>query len=479
MQVRSSNPATSQTRLRSNADSLDGPLDDSIDSMDRLDAPSERTSPRPTLQDAEGGRQRAQNDPAATQLRQRLDEIERMQQQAAAEGMRFEDSNANGRVDDSDLVRLQDGRTQLFGEIDADVRERMMHRSMRVGVVQDYALRPVEERLGWSAGYEAANPAFWESDGDTWTLGEGQDPASAVSDLYENSGLYSTECAQARTSLEAYAELAHRRERDGDALGTLGFNRDFIASTDERAKMDDYIGQLSAVPRAARDAWAAENPPPEVSDYDLAINGHSLLTGGKALRYLNQTSGGAPGENGYFHNLGVSEEERRAGWVGENVIDLGEQGGLRQLWGHPGQVKSVDVWQAELGGRQVRSPGELAPRLSSVDGQTALSTDGRLGSRENLERWMKTSDFAEAYRRGTGRAYAGNGSADTLSVAELRAVVAAELPETARLKTSYGAVYSGVTDPSYAGRPQTLDWQLAFLLKEGRMPVQFGFDPGE
>lgn len=204
---------------------------------------------------------------------------------------------------------------------------------------------------------------------------KGHRPSEALDDVFVgNGGQYTTECAHGRTLIRLQGLRHYYTQSFGEGLGRFRFDLLFAASQADKQKGQDYAAAFEAHqaehPDATWEDYTKDNPPPEIG-YAMEVSRHRVFGKDEAVvePFGRQQMGAAAGDTGYFHNYSVSVEGVKIGYVGENVIDLGYQDGVRRYWGHPGGIQDEKSWQGELASRRIKVHGmkEFAQYFSHVD----------------------------------------------------------------------------------------------------------------
>lgn len=322
-------------------------------------------------------------------------EVSRTQQQLLLRtGQIFMDSNEDGKVDDNDVLQYIDEagsvRETTYGELNSDLKKLVKYNIATSKACEDYAALPSWNRMKFphyssstgESAPEKVNEDFWSvskaeaNNGQiSWELNNDTKPSDALNDIFNgNGGQYTTECAQGRTLLRLKGLNNYYMSEFGKGEGSFRFNALFAKGSADKSRASEYLEAFDAFQQANPDkGWddfTAERPMPEMQ-YALEVSRHVILGDNEAIiqPWQRVNSESAAGDTGYFHNYSVSVEGVKIGYVGENVIDLGYQNGVRMYWGHPGGIQTEDKWSEELGSQKiaVHSMSEYSEYFSSLD----------------------------------------------------------------------------------------------------------------
>ncbi len=250
-------------------------------------------------------------------------------------GAKLLDANFDGKLDENDKIFTKDASGKINVQ---NVGE-----ALRDKVKIQKAMADASEEMG-KAGHEfavikdhEANPAFFTVDKPTGTfkLKPGVKPSDAVKDIFANPDKYKFECATAMVIVYYKAML--------ETLGPKDFDR--------------IAGDLEIGP------WNYEN--------DLARN--LQISGTQADAGPDFQASLRTGDYSYINTPDVSDDARRRGWQGENVIYLGNG----KYYGHPFGVADsktiVDYLNTERKTGSTRSAGlidlrgQLSPAILRED----------------------------------------------------------------------------------------------------------------
>jgi hypothetical protein len=216
-------------------------------------------------------------------------------------------------------------------------------------------------------------------------------PSEAIADIFSgNGGVYTTECAHGRNLIRLQGLRKYYEAEFGAGVGTYKFDLLFAASPGDKARGEAYLKAFEAA-GGTWEAYTQAHPLPDVA-YGLEISRHRIFGKNEAVLevHKSQAGGSAGGDTGYFHNYSVSVQGVKIGYVGENVIDLGYQDGVRRYWGHPGGVQTEQSWQGELASRRitVHDMSEFGQYFSHVDTKRGAQQVTRTRTQE-LERKIR------------------------------------------------------------------------------------------
>ena len=252
--------------------------------------------------------------------------IDRYQQALSThlKGAKLIDSNFDGKIDASDKIWTKGAD----GKVDVKNIESALFDRVRIGA----AMIGAGEAMG-AAKHEFAlikdhtfNDKYWAPEGNgTFKLKPGVKPSEAFDDIFKNPSKYKFECA---TGLVVLQYKAMR-----DLLGKDDFDRVF--------------SKLRVGP------WQT----------DPGYDAHVKFEGGSTEATPERRGEVRAGDYGYFKNWDVSDDAKKRGWQGENVVFLGEVNGERMFFGHPFGIASektiVDYLNSERNAGSTRSASYL------------------------------------------------------------------------------------------------------------------------
>ncbi|MBI1944833.1 MAG: hypothetical protein HYS27_04010 [Deltaproteobacteria bacterium] len=252
--------------------------------------------------------------------------IDRYQQALGThlKGAKLIDSNFDGKIDAKDKIWTKGAD----GKVDVKNIESALFDRVRIGA----AMIGAAESMG-AAKHEFAlikdhtfNDKYWTPEGNgTFKLKPGVKPSEAFDDIFKDPKKYKFECA---TGLVIMQYKAMR-----DLLGKDDFDRVF--------------------PKLRVGPWQTE------AGYDK----HVKFDGGSTEATPERRGEVRAGDYGYFKNWDVSDDARKRGWQGENVVYLGEVNGERMFFGHPFGIASektiVDYLNSERNPGSTRSASYL------------------------------------------------------------------------------------------------------------------------
>lgn len=252
--------------------------------------------------------------------------IDRYQQALGThlKGAKLIDSNFDGKIDANDKIWTKGAD----GKVDVKNIESALFDRVRIGA----AMIGAGEAMG-AAKHEFAlikdhtfNDKYWTPEGNgTFKLKPGVKPSEAFDDIFKNPSKYKFECA---TGLVVLQYKAMR-----DLLGKDDFDRVFSG--------------LRVGP------WQT----------DAGYDKHVKFEGGSTEATPERRGEVRAGDYGYFKNWDVSDDARKRGWQGENVVFLGEVNGERMFFGHPfgiaSEKKIVDYLNSERNAGSTRSASYL------------------------------------------------------------------------------------------------------------------------
>ena len=323
--------------------------------------------------------------------------IEKQQQQFVLRtGQIFVDANADGKVDDTDLVKYVDPtgtiRETQYKDINADLKVLVRYNLATAAACEEYASQPSYKRMKFphynsstgEGGKEAVNETFWTVSTATknrnqisWELKPGKTPAEGILDALEDNGAkYTTECAHGRTLLRLKGLLKFKQAEFGEAEGLFRFNATFAKDSTNKKTATEYLAKFETYkndnPGKGWADYTTANAAPTL-EYAIEVSRHYVLGNNEQVLQPWKTASGesAAGNNGYFHNYSVSVLGVRIGYVGENVIDLGYKDGARRYWGHPGGIQNEGKWQHELasGDIPVSKMADYGQYFATIDQQ--------------------------------------------------------------------------------------------------------------
>ena len=239
------------------------------------------------------------------------------------------DQNANGRVDDGDVVWRKDAAGKVdVQRLDPALRDRVIIGGAMVGAAEEMDRAAHHFAL---IKDQTFNATYWTPQGNgTFALRPGVRPSVAVDDLFAHPDAYRFECA---TALVITQYKAMR-----DLLGARDFDR--------------VAQKLRIGP------WQSES----TLDEHTRIWGHDDVEATAEKKATLRA-----GDYGYFKNWDVSPEGAAEGWQGENVVYLGDG----RFYGHPFGIADEQTIVDHL--NRQRTPGS-SKSASFLDLRSELSS---------------------------------------------------------------------------------------------------------
>lgn len=242
------------------------------------------------------------------------------------------DANFDGKIDAKDKIWVKgaDGKVDVRN-IESALFDRVRIGGAMIGAAESMDQAKIKFALIKDHTF---NDKYWEAEGGgTFKLKPGVKPSEAFDDIFKNPSKYGFECATGLVVLQ------HKAMRD--MLGAKDFDRVFS---------DLRLGP-----------WEAG------AGYDQ----HVKFEGGSTEASPERKADVKAGDYGYFKNWDVSDDARKRGWQGENVVYLGEVNGQRMFFGHPFGVASekhiVDYLNGERNAGSTRSASYLDMRGTIQD----------------------------------------------------------------------------------------------------------------
>ena len=242
-------------------------------------------------------------------------------------GAKLIDANFDGKIDAKDKIWVKgaDGKVDVKN-IESALFDRVRIGGAMIGAAESMDQAKIKFALIKDHTF---NDKYWEAEGGgTFKLKPGVKPSEAFDDIFKNPSKYGFECATGLVVLQ------HKAMRD--MLGAKDFDRVFS---------DLRLGP-----------WEAG------AGYDQ----HVKFEGGSSEASPDRKADVRAGDYGYFKNWDVSDDARKRGWQGENVVFLGEVNGERMFFGHPFGIASekhiVDYLNTERNAGSTRSASFLDVR---------------------------------------------------------------------------------------------------------------------
>ncbi|MFC1610609.1 hypothetical protein ACFL6C_06605 [Myxococcota bacterium] len=297
--------------------------------------------------------------------------VDKVQQQLALRiGGVFCDVDDDKEVDDSDTVSVIDEKGAIreikYGDFDVRIKKMVRLNLAIAGAVKEYnAASGSMSFVNYTPSTrtskkETVNKEYWRIEDRgrgqvAWILQPGKLPSDAVSDpIVVNPNKYTTECAQGRTMMLLHGMRRYYEKEFPDGEGLFRLNRIFAKDKKNAEAAEKHLGAWIAFKKTAPDkTWKdfEETNPPPALELALKVSRHMILNGKDQVvqPYHMVQLESAAGTQGYFHNRAVSPIGVKRGYIGENVIDLGYENGVRRFWGHPSGIKTESSWQSFLG----------------------------------------------------------------------------------------------------------------------------------